>query len=1026
MEQRSIFLAVFAFIFQTAIGQSYQTSTGTLTLDDWKPPYASATEAMPSINSMSLRYKFQPTSNYCKVTTSVQWYVGNEVKYNGKVFKTPALKSEHIDLFSLLELTLRAHARVGNESFANIELEIQDMPKTGGTWSRESTKNVPWHLLFIGKSDEEAKRIINEKVVLNTLSIKKIAFGGKESFRQRSFDNFMARANQYMEQSQNQEAIQWLNYAVDMNPQAPEPRRQREAIQRELGAFNQLESRGNDLYRRGRFLEAREAYLQAENLMPNQLQNPERLTEIENRIGKFKRLDYEARVLLEKGQSVQDFLEARERFFAAEEFLPERGNYIEEQISGINRFLRETYTDLLEEGKYLQGQRDFTGAARSFYEASQIFPNRSEPKNLTRGVERMVMKEIEGHYDNDIDVAERARLVALDNAAKVVYQSSEQCYLAQAEYQECMVGFYQQQQKKSDREMRGMLYGERYQIDPMLCRSATCPLENDANPDAVALLESAKRKHRLFRQFQHESFAVYRDKYIEEALARNPCYAEAFYFKSQMAASQMEEMSLLDQALDCNPNLAEARSRRENLNSDFSKAFFGKIAEGDISYLEEALDNNFIAQVRDYQGYSPLEYAVVKNQMVSLDFLFRNVSSLPANAVTNTSQLAYLATENAVEEVLRYLLFQHNADANFSPVGKPGMIFLALEKRNTNILQLLLDAGASVTQVNQGGINPLQKAMQDRNEAAFKTLLPFYKLGALNNQLLQTAIEQSSTTMTQALVERGLDFKKELPNGLLPVQFAIQKGAPFIVQYLIEKGVDINSLDRQGNSLLMLAIKSRKENISIYLINQYADINSVNNTGENALQLAIGNRSHSIAKKLLNSGADAEKLRSTLHLQSDQYRTAAMLALSDYAISSNQINLLEEVLKIDKDAGFYQLPNDVTIIETAASSNALDMFMLLAKSAPKVETPAKGLSALHLAAKYHHVSLLEPLARLIDVNVKDDDRNTPLHQAISVNDPEAIQKLMQLGANPKIKNERGWNAKKLAKKIGHKHLKKYL
>ncbi len=1011
----------------SAIAQTPVVTSGTVTLTDWHPQFAAVSESpMPFLNSLTLRYTFEPKEEVCRVTTSIQWYVGNQVRFNGSAFATPDIRQTDIALFSLIDLKLRARARSDNEKLGYFVFEVNDLPPSGGTWSKAHSREIPWAKLFEGADALEARRIIEDEVNLQAVFIQSVTFGGGTSFQQQAYNHFMAKAQQAQEEGDNRQAIRWFSQAIELNPSEPAPRRQREALQRELGAFTNLESQANQLYREGKFLAALSYYQQAEQLIPGKIQHPERIEEITRRLARFKQLDLQARQLLQMGTQINDFLAAREKFAAAEEFLPERSAYIAEQIGDINRFLTEVYTESLQAGERFRQEGNYIAAAQQFYEASRIFPDRKEPRNLTRALERDVQQSIEESYNQEIQNAEEGQKIALDNAAKVVYQSSENCYLSQAEYHACMATYYQQQQQKAEREMRAMLYGERYQTDLMPCRSVTCPLETDANPDPTTLLAAAKRKHQLFREYGTQAFATFRNRFLDEALQKQDCYAEALYFKSQLANSPLEEITLLDETLACDPNHPEAKRQRANIHSDFAQEFYQKVAQGDITYLEKAHAQNVLAQVGNYQGFSPLEYAVKENQLLAVDFFFEHLAALPARAEKDPSRLAYLATEHNAEDVLRFLIHQKKADVNNTPAGKNPMPFVALTQQNISILQLLLESKASALQSNIQGRTLLEEAMLQNNENAFRLLLGYVAPENLSPQLLQTAISADKGNFGRMLIERGINFRDPLPNGLLPITFALRQGAENMVRLLIDKGIALNTTDAQGNTLLMQALQQQQEAIALYLIRKGSSLSATNTLGESALQLALAYQQHEAAVLLLLQGAATEPIQAALPTSTEEFRKAALLALGDAGLRLNRIEWMQQALAIDAEAGYYQLPTEVTLLQTAAQNGNEAIFIALGKAAPNGVTPLKGWNPLHLAARYRMYEALQTLAKTVGVNKQDFALETPLHHAVRANDAEAVRTLMRLGANPKLKNERGWHAKKLANKLKVKHLNKYM
>lgn len=84
---------------------------------------------------------------------------------------------------------------------------------------------------------------------------------------------------------------------------------------------------------------------------------------------------------------------------------------------------------------------------------------------------------------------------------------------------------------------------------------------------------------------------------------------------------------------------------------------------------------------------------------------------------------------------------------------------------------------------------------------------------------------------------------------------------------------------------------------------------------------------------------------------------------------------------------------------------------LIGKGAEIAIKDSERLTALHEAAKYNHVKLIEFFyGHKLDFNAVDDNAKTPLIWALSVNSQDAAKFLIENHADINAKDEKAWNA----------------
>jgi len=236
------------------------------------------------------------------------------------------------------------------------------------------------------------------------------------------------------------------------------------------------------------------------------------------------------------------------------------------------------------------------------------------------------------------------------------------------------------------------------------------------------------------------------------------------------------------------------------------------------------------------------------------------------------------------------------------------------------------------------------------------------------------------------------------------------QGKPSLAK-LLKYGADPNSLSFEEpgkrRTLLCLTIA---EGIQLddfqkvdLLLDAKADPNRGSETGEFPLQLAVKNDSVDLARKLIKRNADVnqhdDKLVSPLHLavHQDHPRTVQLLLMN-----SANVNALD---KIGQPAVFF-------------ASSCHVFLALLEREADILHLSNRGQSALHLAAlngAHDAVVALtdhEQMRHMIDL--QDERGRTALHLAASKGHQSIVSRLMDCGADPRLKTHNGQTAMTLA------------
>ena len=216
------------------------------------------------------------------------------------------------------------------------------------------------------------------------------------------------------------------------------------------------------------------------------------------------------------------------------------------------------------------------------------------------------------------------------------------------------------------------------------------------------------------------------------------------------------------------------------------------------------------------------------------------------------------------------------------------------------------------------------------------------------------------------LRELGYDFKES------DYIKAIEDGNKIAVLRFINAGMPAGALQTYDNSTLFYSLKAGQKEVFDILIKKGADIDYINNRSQNLLQVAIELGYMDLINELIESDINL------LFVDSNGWSSL------HYAIEKKNIELV--FLLADKEPGLLNYKNKFG------------------------NTPI--LLALDKAIKNNDRELVA-LAKILlkneeFLNTTNAVGNTALHFATMLNDYELTKYILELGANPNIKNAKDW------------------
>ncbi len=370
--------------------------------------------------------------------------------------------------------------------------------------------------------------------------------------------------------------------------------------------------------------------------------------------------------------------------------------------------------------------------------------------------------------------------------------------------------------------------------------------------------------------------------------------------------------------------------------------------------------------------------------------------------------LYWKGKENLFVDVVLKPMLKAGIDINHQ--AKDGVTALYLAANNQylriTIMDYLLKAGADINLKDDLGDTPLHQVVKNTQLRKAQFLIQAgANVNAQNAQGETPLFYAQTTDMAQMLINAGADIHLINDFGATPLMHYIQRYIPSepldIIKLLIETGADINTKNADGLSPLNAALQKSKDDIAKLLIEKGADVNATDKNGETSLWYILKrywnyNFPMDIFKLVIEKGAD-------VNIKNNLGETP-----------------LFELINTSDNISYLKFEERLTLLlKEGADINARDN---------SGNTPLMFLSKKHnsnnnlifdditdhpdFQSTYAFFSLL--VKNNADINIRDNDGNTPLHSAIKRGNSILSEMMINLGADINLRDVDGNTALMLA------------
>ncbi|GBN29537.1 Ankyrin-1 [Araneus ventricosus] len=492
---------------------------------------------------------------------------------------------------------------------------------------------------------------------------------------------------------------------------------------------------------------------------------------------------------------------------------------------------------------------------------------------------------------------------------------------------------------------------------------------------------------------------------------------------------------------------------------DANQTFYGftalhlAAAEEHLNLVNSLIEKGAKVNFKSDMDFTPLHHAAKGGHSDIVKYLLMKGADVNAKTVQGLTPL-HLAAESGDVPTIAALL-QHGAEGNAKYLMGITPSHFAAGYGCLAALQLLVEKGADVAMPAEDGSTPLVTAADAGHYELVKELLE----GADTSSkvlALQRAASRGNLAVMELLFDSGADIKLLLDSTAL--HFAAEEGRTDTVKFLLKRGADINAQDSNGDTALHLSASKKQKEVVQLLIERKADILIKNNTGTIPLEIIIKNgltdflikeevaidfsfandvspfhlgavygdinfvnyciqkgchvdiriKSGSTALHLATMSGREEVIKSLLKNGSDiDAEDRKGFTALNHAVNANNEKILQ--LLIDEGANLNAAKERSLFLSavTQGHEDIVDVFLSRNQNVGAAN-PQSGGYPLHTAVFYGHVSVVSKMlekGNKDEINVIDDNCQTPLQVAVEKDHREIAQLLLRKGADPGISLE---------------------
>lgn len=286
---------------------------------------------------------------------------------------------------------------------------------------------------------------------------------------------------------------------------------------------------------------------------------------------------------------------------------------------------------------------------------------------------------------------------------------------------------------------------------------------------------------------------------------------------------------------------------------------FKKALENNLDYISKLDD----LSIKDPNGKSLLEYAVLGNSIEVINYLIGHKIDINSTNHYGENALFDCARKNKID--IAKTLILNNIDVSHKNKNGETVFHIACFKGDYNFVKLLKEKIINTNIYTHDKLLPIHYLVlgghSEDFEKIFNLLDTTYDILDENREtLLHYASKQSSLSMVQFLLTKGLDCNSMSSTFETPIFNAVKNGHLNIVKTLLKNGAFINVRNRKYENILDISQIFEYNDIEIFIKEYLENPKYIEYEKNNILVLNVLNRDYDSLRSNKNIKLTTNKL----------------------------------------------------------------------------------------------------------------------------------------------------------------------
>jgi len=427
-----------------------------------------------------------------------------------------------------------------------------------------------------------------------------------------------------------------------------------------------------------------------------------------------------------------------------------------------------------------------------------------------------------------------------------------------------------------------------------------------------------------------------------------------------------------------------------------------------IKYFVESDEYKFDIDLnsKDTNDEYPIITAFYSDDLEIFDYIMEHGGDCNAKNCNGNTIVSLAIDKSDGNEYIKRMLKHNVHPIKEEFINGSDSLMKAINNNNINIVILLVRYGIQhhidMNVIDRNGNTPLTLSYRLNYHNIFKFLIKYLDINQIDfngNSVLYYVILKEDVETMRSLISNGADVNFKNKFGKSNMDLIISEGYTFLNTVLnYSYSIQLNIPNSQGEIPLITVIKSNiytdeeKEDMIEKLIRRGSNVNFIDNTGNTALVYAIQKKSLSLVNILIKNDANINYLIPSKNL------TILM-----YAIELKELNIIQRLIEYGIDIN-YKNTDGYTAFEKASEKDKIEIFEYLVKYDINNFT-SEMINSMISKERLDLIKIL--LDHNFDINLKDDNDDTPLVYAIRNRKVDIAVYLIMNGANINNKNKQG-------------------